>query len=333
MDPLELAIATPDEDLKPAGFTVRDVRAEMSAYVAISNWRGIWAVACQWLIIAGAMSCAVWSRHWVAYLAAALLIATRQHALAVLMHDQAHYRLLTNRRVADWVSDLLCAMPVGLITSRYRRTHLLHHRFNGTEQDPDWVAMRADADWRWPKSRGACARIFLGDLAGLNTLKFLSIVRAWTPWTEVFKGSDSVLSREERLRCGVFALALLALLAWSNGWATYALLWVAPSMTFYGAIFRLRTLSEHVGLPNHHELDSTRHVEAAWWERLIFAPLNVNHHLEHHLFPAVPFYQLPKVRKRLLEEPTFRERASVCKTYLGGRESVLGSITSTTRGR
>jgi fatty acid desaturase len=317
----------PDDAPSFVPFDARKAISDVAVYSRIDNARGAWAIARQWIVIGAAGWGAIALHHWAAYVIAGVVIASRQHALAIIMHDQAHCRLFTHRRLAEWVCDLFCAFPVGLSTSRYRRQHLAHHRFNGTPEDPDLQAMNADPSyWRWPKSRRACLRIFAFDMLGLNLVRLLLILRGWTPATEAFKIRGSELSIEERVRFAIYLAILVSLLTVTHGWATYGLLWLLPSVTVLGAIFRMRAISEHVGLPNEHELNATRHIEGAWWERLLIAPLHVNHHLEHHLFPSVPHYNLSKLRRRLLEEPRFRAESNLTRTYTGLRDGVIGEL-------
>ena len=111
---------------------------EVRSLSIVRNLRFVMDVVLQWCVIGLSIALAVWFESWVVYLLAILVIATRQHALGVLMHDGTHYRLLTNRTANDFVCDLLCALPVGMLTSRYRHEHLLHHRFLNTDDDPYW---------------------------------------------------------------------------------------------------------------------------------------------------------------------------------------------------
>ena len=64
-------------------------------------------------------------------------------------------------------------------------------------------------------------------------------------------------------------------------------------------------------------LTQSRTTRCSWLERLFIAPKNVYYHLEHHLFPSVPFYHLPALRCELLRQPGYRERAHVTRGYLG----------------
>jgi fatty acid desaturase len=41
---------------------------------------------------------------------------------------------------------------------------------------------------------------------------------------------------------------------------------------------------------------------------------NINYHLEHHLFPGIPWYNLPKVHQ-LLQDEYRRAGCSVYRTY------------------
>jgi fatty acid desaturase len=70
------------------------------------------------------------------------------------------------------------------------------------------------------------------------------------------------------------------------------------------------------------------HVTPTWWERLIFCPGNVNYHLAHHLFPSVPFFNLPRLHRRLMQEEVFRERAHITVGYTSMLCGVLAEVTA-----
>ena len=68
--------------------------------------KAITAIVVEWLSILAAIALceAVW--HPLVYGAAVIWIGARQHALTVLGHDAAHFRLLPNRRWNDWIANL-----------------------------------------------------------------------------------------------------------------------------------------------------------------------------------------------------------------------------------
>ena len=76
----------------------------------VSNLRGALAIAREWTLIAGIIAVAVLSTDPLVWVGAGALIATRQHALLILMHDAAHGRLMRGRGLNDAVGDLLLAV-------------------------------------------------------------------------------------------------------------------------------------------------------------------------------------------------------------------------------
>jgi len=290
------------------------------------------SIARQWMVIGGvfvgfmAISTHLGWGWWMAiYLAAAFIIATRQHALFGLIHEATHYRLSKNRSRNDFLSDFFCAFPLGLCTDVYRRRHLLHHQHTNTEQDPDWQGMHLDEDWHWPKDHISTLRLFTLDFLGLSAHKLLIILFLWSP-LQAAVSKHVRLTTAERIRLAGFCLLLAGGLTIGHAWLYFLLLWVIPQLTIFGALIRLRSVAEHLVCPSLNELNETRHVEATWFERLTLAPFNVNYHLAHHLFPSVPWYNLPELQGRLMQFEIFRQQAKITKSYLGIREGVLGEM-------
>jgi fatty acid desaturase len=101
------------------------------------------------------------------------------------------------------------------------------------------------------------------------------------------------------------------------GHPTLYLLWVAAWLTSYSFVMRLRSIAEHAMIPDPaDELNNTRTTIARLWERLLIAPNCVNFHLEHHLLPTVPHYNLRRMH-RLLRERGVLDRACVTNGYAG----------------
>ena len=309
----------------------RGMAAHMRELAHVRDGRFLADLALQWLVIGLAFGLAVYSGHWAAYAAAAVVIATRQHALGILLHDGTHYRLLSNRALNDSVCDLFCAFPVGMATSRYRHEHLLHHRFLNTGGDPYWVDFQRDDNWHWPKRRGAALWVFFKDLTLLNLPRWMAVVHQWSPWANHL-GRQSVpppLTRTERLRLYAFYAVVLGVLAATGAWLDVLLLWLLPSLTLTMALVRLRTIGEHLAIPNRNELDASRHTDGTLLEHLTVSPFNINFHLDHHLFPAVPYYNLPALHRLLLADPDYCQHAILNRSYFGrGQGGLLGEIIS-----
>ena len=66
----------------------------------INNWRSAGVIARQWLVITATVAAAVFFDRWWLTLAAIVVIAAKQHALGVIVHDATHYRVFTSRAIA-----------------------------------------------------------------------------------------------------------------------------------------------------------------------------------------------------------------------------------------
>lgn len=311
--------------------TRQGMSRQLARFTQIDSRRFVADLAFSWALIAGAAALAVGTGHWLAWVAAILVIATRQHALGVLMHDGTHFRAFASRPLNDAVCDLFCALPVGMLTSRYRHEHLQHHRTPNIGTDPYWADFGRDDTWHWPKPPAAAAWVFARDLLGLNSQRWGRVQWRWSPWINHFQRTDPQgpppPTRAERLRIYAFHAVVLGTLAATGAWLAFALLWLLPLMTLVPAMVRLRTIAEHLLLPDRDEIEASRHTDGTWLERWSIAPYNINVHIAHHLFPAVPYYHLPALHRELMKDPRYAERAVINRGYLGfGPGRMLGQI-------
>jgi fatty acid desaturase len=311
--------------------TRQGMSRQIAEFTRLDSRRFLTDLAVSWALIAGAAALAVGTGHWAAYALAIVVIATRQHALGVLMHDGTHFRAFASRPLNDAVCDLFCALPVGMLTSRYRHEHLQHHRAPNTDADPYWADFAKDDTWHWPKKPGATAWVFARDLLGLNSQRWGRVQWRWSPWIHHFSRRDPKgpppPTPAERLRIYAFHAVVLGALAATGVWAEFALLWLLPLMTLVPAMVRLRTVAEHLLLPDRDEIEASRHTDGTLLERWSIAPYNINVHIAHHLFPAVPYYHLPALHAELMKDPRYAERAVINRGYLGvGPGRLLGQI-------
>jgi fatty acid desaturase len=302
-----------------------DLRDDVMALTKLQPWRSLLAVAHQWFWICLSLVCGIAFNHWAVYLLAGLVIVTRQHALGVLMHEGVHYALHRSRKWNDFISNLFCAFPVGMSTALYRDYHLKHHRHLNTEKDPQLVSNDGHKTWIWPKKKSEAAKVFLGDALGLNGLSFAPIFIPWMVVPNIF--SKTKTPRKEVFGFFAFVLGVGILLSFSSNWITILLMWFIPLATVMNVIFRIRGIAEHFCIADRDELDATRTVLPTTFEKIILAPLSVNFHLEHHLFPSVPFYRLNELHHLLMTVPDFKEKAHLTNTYLHLSKGLLSEIT------
>lgn len=279
----------------------------------LQPWRTTLSIAIDWAVIALAIVASEMSGSWWFYLPAVLVIAGRQHALAALLHDFAHYRFISNKKVSDWVADLFLAWPLLATLEGYRRNHLGHHRYLNTEQDPDWVVKVGSREFTFPQEMRFAVLNLLGYLVGVST------VRDFRKALARIKAEEKSTPGYVTLRIGFYVVAI-AVLTLTGSWTGFLLYWVVPYATFFFMFMYIRSVAEHFGptMDYSHDLTATRTVIPFFWEGWFFAPHNMNYHIEHHLYPSVPHYRLPELSKALMSNPEFAANAHVTHGFTTG---------------
>ncbi|MCA9174358.1 MAG: fatty acid desaturase family protein [Planctomycetales bacterium] len=295
----------------------------------VSGWRSTVTIAMQWGMIIAALLAGAYFPYWWVYVLGGIVIGTRMQAMGVLLHEAAHYALYRNRTLNDIVGDLTVAFPIGMSMTLYRKTHFRHHRFTNTDQDQDLAAQREEGEWfEWPKTKAGLAWAMIRALLGVNTHKAWILYKHWAPWNNLFKPVDADFPLRSRVLYVLSVIVIYGVVGWGilHDWRTtvaLCLMYVVPSITLLNFINRIRATAEHVGTEQTHELNATRTVLPTLFERMTIAPLNVSYHLEHHLFPSVPAYQLPKLHAHLMEDQEFREHAHLTHSYIGFFREVM----------
>lgn len=269
--------------------------AEMAVLRKRSDITGLLCVAHCWIVIFSMMALfAVWPNP-LTFIAAVIVIGTRQLGLGILNHDAAHGVLTQTRWLNEWVGQWLCAYPGLGNMIAYRHYHLEHHRKTQQPDDPDLVLSAP-----FPITRSSYRRKFIRDITGQTGIKLKSaqIRRA-------FAGKTLA----ERLgtfwyRLGpqtIMQLILLAGFIVVGKWYYYLIFWVLPEITWQQVVTRIRNIAEHAVVPDNNDVfRNARTTYANWLERAVIAPYWVNYHVDHHLLFYVPCYNLPKLHGMLL---------------------------------
>lgn len=252
--------------------------------------------------------------HPLAFALAAVVIGSRQFALAVLMHEAAHGLLLPSRYFNQFICQWFCAFPIMQDVRPYRPYHAAHHQYTETDKDPDLAFSRA-----WPASRASLMRKIARDLTGIAGVR-----RHWQTFRAVSGSPDWPWYR--RLRSLLNKLSgffltnslLFACFAILTHWSFYFLLWWLPMLTWYSLIYRIRNIAEHALVPATSEFNVARTTLPPLWYRWTIAPLNVGYHAEHHLMSNCPWYQLPSLHvalNRALREKNCEQVMCTAPTY------------------
>lgn len=296
----------------------------------VSGLRSTLLIASLWIPIVAAITWAVWTPQWWVLLIAGCIVGSRQVAMGVLVHDAVHYSLFKNRTVNDVVSDLFLAFPIGMSTGLYRKTHFQHHRFTNTEDDIDLVSMREDHEWfEWPKNAREFVWIMFRSVTGMNLHRGWIMAKHWAPFYHLRDPITPAFPLHTRILYVANMILVYGAFGWGFSTAPWAVgtivaLYLIPGMTLVNFAMRLRATAEHIGADNSEELRATRTVLPHWWERWIISPVNVNYHLEHHLFPSVPGPKLAELHQTLMSDEEYRDRAHVTRGYDGVLKELMG---------
>ncbi len=293
-------------------------REEIKELTTGSDLHGAWAVGSTWAVIVmtfGTVAYSweylpVWGKILMCALALAIL-AGRQLAMAILMHDASHHSLFKTKWLNTHLTDWLCARPIWNEVSKYRPYHLKHHAKTSQPDDPDLGLVK-----NFPITRGSLLRKFFRDLNGQSGLKFLAgrilmdlELLEWSVSNDpqpIPRGNRSKLDLAKNLLKNssgmLLANATIFSALWVSGHPRLYLLWPLAYITPFPLFIRIRAMAEHAGLQTSHSaLSNTRTTRAGYLARAFVAPIHVNYHIEHHLMASVPHQNLPKMHRMLRE--------------------------------
>jgi fatty acid desaturase len=215
-------------------------------------------------------------------LAVTVIGSLLMHDLLVHGHEGAH-GLIARRRPVNEVFTWLTHAVVGLSGTAYRAFHLEHHRTVQTEDDPEYRLLQRVA-------RGAPGWSYLA----IPLLAHV-YVNAYP-----FTSAGSTRARRRTALDLAAALALHVGLRAAVGTRAYVLFVIAPIFTSLAFVVALRSLAEHHSTDPSDPWTRTRTSLLPRWLALAWS--NANYHLEHHLFPTVPWQELPALHRLLASE-------------------------------
>lgn len=274
-------------------------REELRAFSQSSDLKGAGVLGGNIVLLGAAFALAGLFPNPATILIAVVLIAGRQLGFAIVLHECAHGSLFATRSLNGFVGKWLAQGLIDVSLDGYRAYHLNHHRHAGTAEDPDIPLVKG-----YPASPASMRRKFTRDLTGRTAFKELAFSLKTASW----ETKAPVLIAHGTL----FAILAVAGAAW-----TYALWWVAR-IFLLPAFMRIRIIGEHgvaANVLSTDPRDNTHTTVPRWWERLTVAPNNVSYHLEHHMFAAVPSYNLEKLHRLLSERGFYRGKACVTVGY------------------
>jgi fatty acid desaturase len=259
-------------------------KQRLAPFLQRSDARGL-AQALLHLAAIGASGLAVWLArpYWWLLLPAMALHGLLLTFLFAAAHETIHRSAFRSRwlnQAMGWLAGAVLVLP----PDYFRAFHFAHHAHTS---DP-----ASDPELAYPKP--ATRRAYLWHVSGLpywiGQLKVtLTHALGRVPESFISPRMTPKIVREARLLLALYA----ALLAVSIALQSTALVWLWIVPALLGQPFlRLFLLAEHWGCPEGRDmLRNTRTTKTnALVCRLTW---NMPYHVEHHAYPAVPFFALP----------------------------------------
>lgn len=255
-------------------------RSDRPGLVWLATWMAALAVTSLlvWLALGTA-----WV--WPAMLVHGILLCVPAYSAS---HETAHGTAFRTR----WVNE-----AVLWVTSLIYMEEPLHRRFTHTNHHTH--TWHVGKDSQMPFDTPMSARGWLVEITGFGLLRF-HLAAFWNlatrQYTDTIRmvtpdGEFAKMTRNARIMLAIYTVLLLA-----PFFGVWWPIWFLVIPRVLGApVMLLFTLIQHVELQENSPsiLESTRSFRTGPIARFLY--MNMNNHVEHHLYPQVPFHALPRL--------------------------------------
>jgi fatty acid desaturase len=270
-------------DLGTSRLSLRHLSDEQSAQLRLlhktnSAWNWVCALyPATWILAAVGM--VLYPTWWVRSIGI-IAIGISIQAMAILMHEALHRNLFRRSTLDRW-ARFLFGIPAFFSGTAYMIAHLNHHRHTRTSLDQDEISNYCRTDFQH--------KALFYALFGAGAAVYFFIV----PWKALSIARPADRRRilfEYTAMLGVYAGAIISGIASGHvAWLLWYWLIPAQLATF---LSNIRGIAEHLCTSRGSVVSRTRTTLSN--PIVSFLMCNLNFHLEHHLFPGIPWYNLPK---------------------------------------
>jgi fatty acid desaturase len=212
-------------------------------------------------------------------------------------HDGTHLSLHANKYVSTVLGLFFSSALVTYFEMGFAYEHWNHHRYCNKPQDPDIKVLSGLETW-WQRL------FFTRIVYNFNYAKTLLRVIAKRPVGFAYKMPFK--DRELRVLCGVnlaFSLVWLAGYVAVTLYDWHIIVFCVLLPTLVGLVASgSQSYIDHAGTNGDALWENSRTRTSIWATLLLFGG---NYHLEHHLYPGIPSYRLPRVHRLLKDRGIF----------------------------
>jgi fatty acid desaturase len=298
----------------------------MLQYRKISTLRMIFEISFDWLQIIALLTFFIYFPGWLSFFLIFILVGARQYSLLILLHDAQHTLLNNNRNINDSVATWFLAAPFGVIFSKSRSIHMQHHQNLGTgANDPDFPLYCINE----PEPKNTPSKLIFHFLRQIFWSKLQRVfLNQHTPAVRVAPATN-IREIAALLSCQAFIFTAFAT---AGFWHAYFYLWLLPLLIVATFLNDARIFCEHSNLQDNQHKSKGLLISylSSPLERFFFSPHHMNYHAEHHFFPFIPHYHLPKIRKILSSLPAYQDQIQWRPSYCSHLTNFIHSISKIT---
>jgi len=220
------------------------------------------------------------------------------YVLAALGHDALHGNLCKNERLSLLIGLFFSSSVLTYIDMGFVVRHWTHHRYTNQVEDPDIYPTAMLNNW-WQRlglSRVLFNLVYLKNAFFMAIGKLDYVKHYQTPLSD----SDLILfSRLNFLFAGIWltVYAVITIVDWRAG-----LFGILLPTLFLALLAGCQSYLDHAGLDDNPFTNA--YSRTSFFMSVIY--FGSNYHLEHHLYPKVSGYRLPKVHKILVESGIYK---------------------------
>lgn len=248
--------------------------------------------------ILGILGCAYWASfgQWTFWIMLFVFGGATSLTVYSLSHECAHGTVFRSRWLNElvfWITSLLFGQEV-----LYRRySHAAHHTYTmyvGKDAQLPIVQPAAGLSYLIWYTGVFYHFLFLKILALHSLGKFSDRTREFTPQQELPR-----IVRNSRAFLGIYTIAAAVSVYFNSGFLIW--FWLLPKlagdpimMAFAGSQHFEKAENVHDLRESTRSLRPNRLVDIFYW--------NMSYHVEHHLYPTVPYHALPKLNALIRDQ-------------------------------
>lgn len=225
-----------------------------------------------------------------------LLAAYGLNMMGFIGHEGTHGSLVRNRKLSAIIGIFYASAVLTYFEMGFAMSHWNHHRFTNQKDDPDIAPVRHLKTW-WQRL------LFSRYIYNTLYFKYTLMMALGKPNPFKYKMAYPVQDQVLFARLNfLFAALWIAFYAWlfyvDLRLGLFAVALPMLTVMFVGAC---QIYIDHAGLGD--KFFQNAYSRTSPLMTILF--FGANYHLEHHAYPGVPCYRLPKVHRILKENGTY----------------------------